>query len=399
MKISVLTPTYNDSESIEDTLLSLVNQTYKDWEWIVINDGSTDNTENRIREIIEKYHIEDKCKYIYEENADQLNALCNGINYITGDYVFVLHSDDLLPDDNFFENCIKEMNKHPEADGLFGNLIIIDENSNETGMQKVKNYHVNDNMPATMLLWLGRNLYSDVAFHKADVYKNIVKNNYLIWNMPLWLDFQKEGIKMVNYVSVDFPVLKYRVHSGNYINNELGKMNVINGELRTATELMKFYNITSYKKQYFKFRLLNKLKPDHEYKVKYKKEPADNRYEVISFIVGKRYSEDEDKHIFLDSLLAFYKADSQRLLEINHIPEDIKLYYGKDVRSFNKSILDNTLEPFYLDFMNEMKKGFCCVKVKTEKDMEIMTDILKFLCIGHIKTVYSELNQNLDNRG
>ena len=50
MKISIITPTYNDAVSIRETYRSIVGQTYREWEWIVINDGSTDNT----REIIEK---------------------------------------------------------------------------------------------------------------------------------------------------------------------------------------------------------------------------------------------------------------------------------------------------------------------------------------------------------
>ena len=61
-KISVLTPTYNDSESIEETLLSLLNQTYQNWEWIVINDGSTDDTEAHIAGLIRKYGISKKCR-------------------------------------------------------------------------------------------------------------------------------------------------------------------------------------------------------------------------------------------------------------------------------------------------------------------------------------------------
>ena len=48
MKISIITPTYNDAVSIRETYRSIVGQTYREWEWIVINDGSTDNT----REII-----------------------------------------------------------------------------------------------------------------------------------------------------------------------------------------------------------------------------------------------------------------------------------------------------------------------------------------------------------
>lgn len=89
-KISVMTPTYNDAKSLEETLNSLVKQTYQNWEQIIIDDGSTDNTKQIIDEFVKKNKVEDKIKYIYQENKDQLNAILNGLEQATGDYIFVL---------------------------------------------------------------------------------------------------------------------------------------------------------------------------------------------------------------------------------------------------------------------------------------------------------------------
>lgn len=385
MKISVLTPTYNDSGSIEETLQSLIAQTYTNWEWIVVNDGSTDNTDEVIKTLIEKYGIKDKCKYIVQENADQLNAIINGMQYITGEYVFTLHSDDLLPENGFFEKCIKAMKENPDIDGLFGDLLIIDEKSNIAGLQKVKEYHVDTHLLPLMLLWLGRNLYSDVAFHKASIYKSAVKYNYLEWNMPLWLDINNEYTKMLHYKSVAFPMLKYRVHEANYANNELGQMNVINGELRTATELMKYFEIPNYRLQYIFFRFFNKIAPTKDFKVRYREKETSDKYSIVSYIISKRYPQGVEGNIFLQSVLQFYKKKSDRILNIGKLPEELKIYYGKDVRAFNKKILDNSLESFYVDFMKEMKEGFSAVQVEEEADVYKMEKILKFLCIGHVK--------------
>lgn len=385
MRISVLTPTYNDAVSIEETLESLVAQTYTDWEWIVINDGSTDGTEEKIQELIQKYGIAEKCKYISQANADQLNALIHGTQYITGDYVFTLHSDDLLPEKKFFEKCVRIMEKHPNADGLFGNLVIIDEHSKVTGMQKVKEYHPDKNILPLMLLWLGRNLYSDVAFHKASVYKNEVLKNYLTWNIPLWLDLEQGKARMLNYISVDFPVLKYRVHSANYANSELGLMNVINGELRTATELMKYYDIPCYKQQYFLFRLMNKLQPQKEYRVKYAERETRDKYQLVSFIIGRRYPDGVSDNPFLSSILEFYRKPSERILKMEQLRDDLTVYYGKDVRAFNRRMSEGTLDKFYTSLMEEMKRGFQAVEVSNSDDRDKMKDILKFMCIGHIE--------------
>lgn len=385
MKVSIVTPTYNDGASIEETFQSLVAQTYEKWEWIIVNDGSTDDTEDQIKKLIDKYDISHKCRYIYQENADQLNAIIRGTVYITGEFVFILHSDDLLPDKDFLMRAVQTMKDNPDIDGLFGDLILINEVSEVIGKQQVQKYHVDGGVPPRMLLWLGRNLYSDVAFHRTETYKTAVAYNYLTWNMPLWLDMRDGKVQMLKYKSVSWPMLKYRVHEGNYINNELGKMNVINGELRTAVELMQFYAIPAYRLQYFLFRVMNKLMLRRDFPVSYQEKETEKKYDIISFIINKRYKEGITGNLFLTGLLGFYKSQEKRELYVKKLPRNLKIYYGKDVRLFNKNILRNTLEPFYKGFLKEMEKGFSCVIVECEEDEKPMRDILKFLCIGHVE--------------
>ena len=184
MKVSVIMPTYNDATSISETLDSLMAQTHKDWELVIVDDGSKDNT----KEVIEQYKKEkdanNQIKYIWQENGDQLNAILNGIQYLTGDYIYLLHSDDLLNSEDVFEKCIKYMEEHPEYDAITADLTIIDENTNIKGTQKVQKYKKKDYILAIQELWLGRNLYVDFAFHRAKTFFEQVKNNYVIWNTP-----------------------------------------------------------------------------------------------------------------------------------------------------------------------------------------------------------------------
>ncbi len=380
MKISVITPSYNDAESIKSTYLSLKNQTYENWEWIVINDGSTDNTNEILKEIVS---TESRDRIIYKEqsNTDQLNAIIHGSRYATGDFIFILHSDDLLPSKTFFADCLSYLTDNPSLDGILGDLLLIDENDNPIGKQTVKRYHISNYIPPLQLLWLGRNLFCDVAFHKADVFKQQILNSYLIWNTPFWLNYSENGIKMLNYRKANFPLLKYRVHSGNYINNELGKLNVINGELRTALRLMRFYNLPLYNIQYFLFRLFNKF--GMGYKPLYSMHETTNKGKILKFIIEKRYSSVED-NIFLDSLYSFFHNKTKRTFFIKKLPTDLVLYYGKDVRMFNKKLLAGELEEFYINFMSEMKKGFSSVKVESKDDVDKINNILKFFCIDHI---------------
>ena len=381
MKVSVIMPTYNDATSISETLDSLMVQTHKDWELVNVDDGSKDNT----KEVIEQYKKEkdanNQIKYIWQENGDQLNAILNGIQYLTGDYIYLLHSDDLLNSEDVFEKCIKYMEEHPEYDAITADLTIIDENTNIKGTQKVQKYKKKDYILAIQELWLGRNLYVDFAFHRAKTFFEQVKNNYVIWNTPYWIDFNNGEPKMLNIHKVNFRLLKYRIHSGNYVNNYKGKLNVINGELRTLISLMKYYNIPNYKFQYLIFRTFNKLGLFSLYRPVYQKKEQENKGEIVEFVIKKRFGEEYKQNKFLEALALFYKSNEKRTIEIkNEIPEEI-VYQGKDNAKFNNNLLDGKLDNIYHYLMDEMKKGFNKIIVKNEHEKEKVYNILRFLCI------------------
>ena len=118
MKISVLMPSYNDAESIIETLDSLIAQTYKDWQLIIIDDGSSDNTKEVVASYKRKKDLNNQIQYIKQTNQDQLNAIKNGCQYINGDYVYILHSDDLLADKYVFQKAIDYLNAHKDVDAI-----------------------------------------------------------------------------------------------------------------------------------------------------------------------------------------------------------------------------------------------------------------------------------------
>lgn len=98
--ISVITPAYNRAFSLERLYSSLLAQTNKDFEWIIVNDGSADNTE----EIIKKFIMEKKINivYKYQQNSGKHKALNKAIKVANGELVFFVDSDDYLID-----NCIE----------------------------------------------------------------------------------------------------------------------------------------------------------------------------------------------------------------------------------------------------------------------------------------------------
>lgn len=93
-KVSVIVPIYNAENYIKYAIESLINQTYKNLEFILINDGSTDNTEK----IIKKYK-DKRIKYISKENTGISDTRNIGLDLATGDYIMFLDSDDYLESD------------------------------------------------------------------------------------------------------------------------------------------------------------------------------------------------------------------------------------------------------------------------------------------------------------
>lgn len=380
MKIYVLMPTYNDADSIVESLDSIMMQTYTNWNLIIVDDGSTDNTKEVIKKYCQEKDKNHQIKYIYQENKDQLNALKNACNYIKNknSLVYILHSDDLLNDEKVFEKAESYM-KNNNCDAIISDPNLIDENSKLIGRTKIKNYINKKYILPLQLLWLGRNLYMDLSFTKSKIFLKQVYNNYLTWNGPFWLNLDTNDL--LNVHKVDFNVFKYRVFAGNYINNKLGKLCVINGEIRVVTRLLKYYYLPCYKIQFYIYRIFNKLKLGKLYRPIYLNRETKNKGNIIKFVLNKRFTDQEiEENFYLSSLLKFYQNYQNRIITIDKISKTTPIYFGSDLRIFNKQIIDNNLPDLYVTLLTEMKTGFNKIEVKKE-DYENVLQITKFLAI------------------
>ena len=105
--ISVVIPVFNGEKYIERSVLSVLNQTFKNIELIVVNDGSTDRTLEILEEIWKKY--KPKGKVISIENGGSAHARNVGLDNISGDYFCLLDSDDYL-ETNIFESIFNQYN-------------------------------------------------------------------------------------------------------------------------------------------------------------------------------------------------------------------------------------------------------------------------------------------------
>ncbi len=109
-KISVIVPTYNLNNYIVDCLNSISNQSFQNWECIIVNDGSSDNSEVTIKNYIKN---DSRFIYIYQDNQGVSSARNKGVLHSNGKYILPLDGDDiLLP--GFLEQCydLFEKNDH-----------------------------------------------------------------------------------------------------------------------------------------------------------------------------------------------------------------------------------------------------------------------------------------------
>ena len=105
--VTVITPTYNCGRYIEETVKSVLSQDYDNLHYLVIDDGSTDNT----RDILNKW---DRVIYIYQANEGEAGAVNNGLRRVKGDYFMITNADDpLLP--GAIDTLVNFMESHPDV--------------------------------------------------------------------------------------------------------------------------------------------------------------------------------------------------------------------------------------------------------------------------------------------
>ena len=115
MLVSVIVPTYNYARFIPETIESVRAQTYVNWELIVVDDGSTDNTDEVVQRLAAG---EKRIRYMRQENARQAAARNNGIAHAQGDYIQFLDADDLI-EPHKLEGQVAFLEEQPNVDIVY----------------------------------------------------------------------------------------------------------------------------------------------------------------------------------------------------------------------------------------------------------------------------------------
>lgn len=120
--ISVIMPVYNGEKYITQAIDSVLSQTYPNWELIIINDGSTDDT----AKIIKSKYNQNKIKYIYQENQGPSIARNRGIDLAQGDYIAFIDADDLYTRDKL-EKQLQFLEEHSDYDIVYNDIKVVDD--------------------------------------------------------------------------------------------------------------------------------------------------------------------------------------------------------------------------------------------------------------------------------
>ena len=107
MKISIVTPTYNSETTILANVQSIINQTYKEFEHIIVDNLSTDHTLQIIKNTYLSYNVSDKLRIICEKDEGISDAFNKGISAASGQIINILNSDDYYASPDVFREVVK----------------------------------------------------------------------------------------------------------------------------------------------------------------------------------------------------------------------------------------------------------------------------------------------------
>lgn len=199
IKVSIITPSLNQGEFIEDTIESVLNQTYPNVEYIVVDGGSTDSTVD----ILDRYR--GRFRLIQGQDRGQADAINIGLRASTGELVGWLNSDDVYERD-CVEKIVARYLERPDASIYYGAIRLINETGHFLGFPKWRPLTYERLLKGLGAVWQGGSFYpldlvKKVGYLDADLF------------MPMDADLYLKLLKLAPAEFVPEFVARQRVHN------------------------------------------------------------------------------------------------------------------------------------------------------------------------------------------
>jgi len=137
--IDIAVTCYNTGKYIEECIESIIYQTYKNWNLIIVDDHSKDQTLNIIKSTIKKFKISKKCKlFTLNENCGYGMSLKTAIEKGSSDIIFIVDSDDILAENMAFEKMVNAHKKFPNASLIYSNYYECTNTTNKKSLIKCR---------------------------------------------------------------------------------------------------------------------------------------------------------------------------------------------------------------------------------------------------------------------
>lgn len=340
--VSVIIPVYNGERFISDAIESVINQIYRDFEIIIIDDGSTDNSRLIINEYLKIYS---NMRYIYQSNQGPSKARNNGFIHSSGEYIAFLDADDIF-EPNRLEEAVKVLDQNNSIDVVYNPVYLINSNNDILKLleAEVTFGHREDMLAYTLFrqtipcppsLLLRRKCLEAVKYPEDMIYAE----DYL---------FTIKLLEQFNFYYLDFVLYRYRRHEENLTNkHNLQKNNEIEVIKNIGKEnLIKVVNKSNYTIEEKNFLIA---------KILYKIENYNDSIHYLNLLNDNNML----KNFYLGN--CYYKLDYMN---------KAKFYYEQSI------LLDNSLSEVYNNLgccylkINENNKAIICFQkaLKYRKD-------------------------------
>ncbi|WKV07997.1 glycosyltransferase family 2 protein [Thermoanaerobacterium sp. CMT5567-10] len=236
MLVSIIMPTYNCEKYIEQAINSVINQTYKEWELLVIDDGSEDNTVEIIKELSKK---DSRIRFVKNEKNQGVSATRNiGISLANGNWIAFLDSDDMW-DKTKLEKQMKYAEK-TSAEFLFTGSSYINEDGeyykgifevpDKVTYKKLRNHNV---ISCSSVL-IKKRLFDNIKMEKDDMHEDYA----------VWLRILRTGILAYG---INEPLLIYRISRNSKSGNKIKS-------IKMTYKVFRFIGLNPIVSIYFTFR-------------------------------------------------------------------------------------------------------------------------------------------------